>query len=161
LSKSNARVPCARAFFYLEATMPEALHYRTEEEIEDVVHHFEACSYAPEEFVHARHLTVAAYYFATMDPDAAREKMRAGLRRFITHHRKNGYHVTITEFWLDTVANFVTGRPGKKESLVPLVSAMLARCSDKNLIYEFYSRERIASPEAKAARIEPDIKSID
>jgi hypothetical protein len=145
--------------FYLEATMPEALHYRTEEEIVDVIHRFETCSYTPEEFVHARHLTVAAWYFATMDSETAREKMRAGLRQFIAHHGKNGYHVTITEFWLNTVRNLVAGLRDGQETLVPLVNSVIASCSDKNLIYEFYSRERIASPAAKAARIEPDIKS--
>jgi hypothetical protein len=60
--------------------MSDALHYRTDEEIEDVVHRFESCSYTPEEFVHARHLTVAAWCFAIMEPVAARQKMRAGLR---------------------------------------------------------------------------------
>jgi hypothetical protein len=36
---------------------------------------------------------------------------------------------------------------------------VVERYSDKNLIYEFYTRERIASAEAKAAWIEPDVKS--
>jgi hypothetical protein len=141
--------------------MSDALHYRTEEEIEDVVHRFESCSYTPEEFVHARHLTVAAWFFATMEPAAARQKMRAGLRRFIAHHGKNGYHVTITEFWLEIVGKLVTERLDAETGLVRLVNSVVERCSDKNLIYEFYSRERIASVEAKAAWIKPDIESIN
>jgi hypothetical protein len=158
---ANARVPCARAFFYLGGKMSDAPHYRTEEEIEDVVHSFERCSYTPEEFVHARHLTVAAWFFATMEPPAARQEMRAGLRRFIAHHGKNGYHVTITEFWLEIVGKLGAELREKKEGLVPLVNSVVERCSDKNLVYEFYSRERIASPKAKARWIEPDIKSIN
>jgi hypothetical protein len=145
--------------FYFGGKMPDAPHYRTEEEIEDVVRRFETCSYTPEEFVHARHLTVAAWCFATLESDAAREKMRTGLRRFIAHHGKNGYHVTITEFWLERVGKLVAGLREREEGLVPLVNSVVDRFRDKNLIYEFYSRERIASTEAKAARIEPDIKS--
>ncbi len=145
--------------FYLGGKMPDASHYRTEEEIEDVVHRFESCSYTPEEFVHARHLTVAVWCFATMESEAAREKMRAGLRRFIAHHGKNAYHVTITEFWLERVGKLVAESCEEEEGLVPLVNSVVERCNDKNLIYEFYSRERIASAEAKAKRIEPDIKS--
>ena len=141
--------------------MPDAPHYRAEEEIEDVVRRFENYSYTPEEFVHARHLTVAAWCFATMESEAAREKMRAGLRRFIAHHGKNGYHVTITEFWLERVGKLVAELREGKEGLVPLVNSVVERCSDKNLIYQFYSRERIASAEAKAKRIEPDIKSMN
>ena len=53
----------------------------------------------------------------------------------------------------------MAGLPESEESLVPLVNSVVERCHDKNLIYEFYSRERIVSAEAKAARIEPDIKS--
>jgi hypothetical protein len=146
--------------FYLGGKMPEARHCTTEEEIEDVVRRFESCSYTPDEFVHARHLTVAAWCFATMDSEAAREKMRAGLRKFIAHHGKNGYHVTITEFWLERVGKLVAELREKEEGLVPLVNSVVERSRDKNLIYEFYTRERIASAEAKAARIEPDIKSL-
>jgi len=141
--------------------MPNTPHYRTEAEIEDVVHRFESCSYTPEEFIHARHLTAAAWFFATMEPAKARQKMRAGLRRFIAHHGKNGYHVTITEFWLEIVGKLAAELREKKEGLVPLVNSVVERCSDKNLVYEFYSRARIASPEAKARWIEPDIKSIN
>ena len=139
--------------------MPDAPHYRTKEEIEDVVRRFETCAYTPEEFVHARHLTVAAWYFATMASEAAREKMRAGLRRFIAHRGKNGYHATITEFWLERVGKIVTELREQEKDLVRLVNSVVERCSDKDLIYEFYSRERIASAEAKAKWIEPDIKS--
>jgi hypothetical protein len=145
--------------FYFGGKMPDAPHYRTKEEIEDVVRRFETCSYTPEEFVHAHHLTVVAWCFATMESEAAREKMRAGLRRFISHHGKNGYHVTITEFWLERVGKLVAEVREGEDGLVPLVNSVVERFRDKNLIYEFYSRERIASTEAKAARIEPDIKS--
>src|ERR1700721_3893624 len=37
--------------FYLGGKMSDAPHYRTEEEIEDVVRRFETCSYTPAEFV--------------------------------------------------------------------------------------------------------------
>jgi hypothetical protein len=96
-----------------------------------------------------------------MEHAAARQKMRAGLRRFIAHHGKNGYHVTITEFWLGRVEKLVAELREREEDLVPLVNSVVERNSDKNLVYEFYSRERIASPEAKARWIEPDVKSIN
>src|SRR5580704_12075858 len=145
--------------FYLGGKMSDAPHYRTEEEIEDVVRRFETCSYTPAEFVHARHLTVTAWRFAKRESEAARERMRADLRRFIAHHGKNGYHVTITEFWLERAGKLVADLREGQGGLVPLVNSVVERCSDKNLIYESYSRELIASAEAKAKWIEPDIKS--
>ncbi|MGH9747754.1 MAG: hypothetical protein ACRD59_16795 [Candidatus Acidiferrales bacterium] len=134
--------------------------YQTVAEIEDVVLRFECCTYTPEEFVHARHLTVAVAYFARWEPEVARERMRAGLRKFIAHHGKNGYHVTITEFWLEIVEGLVAGREFPSADLVSLVNAVIVRCNDKNLIYDFYSRERIASPEARTDRLHPDLKPI-
>src|ERR1700758_3208143 len=70
-AKSNARVPCTRAFFVLEARCPTRHTTAQRKKIEDVVRRFETCSYTPEEFVHARHLTVAAWCFATMESDGA------------------------------------------------------------------------------------------
>ncbi len=140
--------------------MVDAPLYRTEADIEEVVRRFEECSYAPEEFVHARHLTVAASYFARCEPETARDRMRSGLLKFIKHHGKNGYHVTITEFWLRLVENLVTESKSRDEELVALVNKVTAHCRDKNLIYEHYSRERLASPEAKSSRLEPDLRQL-
>lgn len=138
--------------------MAGAPPYRTDAEVEEVVRRFEDCSYTPEEFVHARHLTVAAVYFLRFDADVAKERMRAGLRKFIKHHGKDGYHVTITEFWLALVARVVAGQSAKSADLVAIANDVVARCSDKNLIHDFYSRERIASAEAKSNRLPPDLK---
>jgi hypothetical protein len=131
--------------------------YRTEAEIDDVVKRFEECSYTPSEFVHARHLTVAAVYFVRFNEDAAKERMRTGLRKFIEHHGKQGYHVTITEFWLALVARVVAEHSSKSADLVSIANDVFARCSDKNLIHNFYSRERIASAEAKSNHLAPDL----
>jgi len=141
--------------------MTDAPAYRTDAEIEDVVKRFEECAYSPEEFVHAKHLTVAACYFVRLEPQAAREKMRAGLRKFITHHGKNGYHITITEFWLHLVERSVRQRRDHHRGAVSIVNEIVERLRDKNLIYEYFSRDRINSANAKAAWIEPDIKSMN
>jgi hypothetical protein len=137
--------------------MADAPIYRTEAEIEDVVRRFENCSYAPEEFMHARHLTVAAVYCARFEEVVARERMRAGLRKFIAHHGKNGYHVTITEFWLWIVGKTVRAARSNDADLVTLVNQAVGRYNDKNMIYGYYSRELLDSPEAKAALLEPDL----
>jgi hypothetical protein len=134
--------------------------FRTESEIEEVVRRFEDCSYTPEAFVHARHLTVAAVYFARFDGETAKERMRAGLRKFIAHHGKNGYHETITEFWMKRVERAVHTASEKGAGLLVLVNEVVWSCRDKNAIYEYYSQELLGTPEAKAAWVEPDIQSI-
>ena len=141
--------------------MTDAPTYTTDAEIEDVVKRFEECAYSPEDFVHAKHLTVAACYFVRLEPQAAREKMRSGLRKFIAHHGKNGYHVTITEFWLQLVERSVLQRKDHHRELTSIVNEIVKRLRDKNLIYEYFGRDRINSANAKAAWIEPDIKSMN
>jgi hypothetical protein len=140
--------------------MTQTPAYRTESEIEEVVRRFEDCSYTPEEFVHTRHLTVAAFYLVRFERDMAKERMRAGLRKFIAYHGKNGYHETITEFWLKRVERMVQTPTEKRADLLALVNEIVGSHHDKNAIYEYYSRELLGTPEAKAAWVEPDIQSI-
>lgn len=139
--------------------MPEFERYRSKAEIEEVVRRFESCDYEPEEFFHTRHLTVAAWYFSHLDTKAAEECMRAGLRRFIRHHGKNGYHVTITEFWLRLV-NKTLQEIEPEVDFVARVNQVVDCLNHKSLIYEYYSREQLDTSEAKAAWIEPELKSI-
>jgi hypothetical protein len=137
--------------------MTGAPTYRTEAEIKEVVKRFEECTYSPEEFAHAKHLTVAAWYFWRLEPETAREKMRMGLRKFIAHHGKHGYHVTITEFWLLLVERSVCQ---DHRDLLTAVNETVASFHNKDLVYEYFSRARLNSAEARTAWIEPDIKPI-
>jgi len=139
--------------------MLEFERYRSEAEIEDVVRRFESCDYKPEEFVHARHLTVAAWYFLHLDTVAAENRMRTGLQKFIQHHGKNGYHVTITEFWLRLV-NKTLHEMGPEGGFVSRLNQVVEVLNNKDLIYQYYSRKQLEMPGAKAARMEPDLKRI-
>jgi hypothetical protein len=139
--------------------MPEFAGYSNEAEIQEVVSRFESCAYQPEEFFHARHLTVAAWYFLHFDGNAAEERMRAGLRRFIRHHRKNAYHVTMTEFWLRLVKHTLQ-QTGANDDSVSRVNQVVERLNSKNLIHEYYTREQLDRPEAKTEWIEPQSKPM-
>jgi hypothetical protein len=146
--------------FFFGGTMTQTPVYRMEEEIEEVMRRFEDCSYTPEEFVHARHLTVAAVYFVRFRAETATDRMQAGLRKFIAHHGKNGYHETMTEFWMERVERAVHTRSEKGAGLLALVNDVVGSCRDKNAIYEYFSRELLGTPEAKTSWVEPDIQSI-
>jgi hypothetical protein len=139
--------------------MPAFTPYRTVSEIEEIVRRFEGCEYKPEEFTHAKHVTVAAWFVTQEEKEAAKERMRSGLLRFIRHHGKNAYHETITQFWIEMVGYHLHGVHSKGD-LIPTINEIVLRLGDKNLIYEYYSRERLDSPEAKAGWIEPDLKHI-
>jgi hypothetical protein len=139
--------------------MPEFVPYHSEAEIEEVVRRFESCEYTPEEFVHSRHLTVAAWYFLHLDEVDAEERMRAGLQKFIRHHGKSGYHIIITEFWLRMVKQALR-ETSSRESFTSRVNHLIRNLNDKSLIYEYYTQARLAAPDSKASWIEPKLKRI-
>ena len=80
--------------------------YESEDEIEKVVRAFETCETGADDFHHSEHLAVAVWYLHTMDRDAALDRMRAGLLRFLDHHvgDTSKYSETITVFYIDKIA---------------------------------------------------------
>ena|SRR5215212_1187017 len=99
--------------------------YQSEDEIENVVRRFESCE--TDDFPHAAHLAVAVWYLHTMDRDAALDRMRAGLLRFLNHHEGNTskYSETITVFYIDKIADELNAI-GPNASLVEKCNQVLA-----------------------------------
>jgi len=129
----------------------------TDAEILTLVDRLERCLLAKEEFHHRDHLAVAVVYLYASDLETAMERMRGSLQRFATHHGVTGlYHETLTRFWLLQVEQ----RLDRSECLEQSVSKVQEQLNDKNLAFEYYSRERIESQEAKAEWIEPDLKPL-
>ena len=90
--------------------------------------------------------------------------MRRGIKRYNAAHGvaatpAGGYHETLTLFWLRRVRAFLEGGRNEARSLVSLANE-LAASADKSLPLEHYTRERLFSPEARAAWVEPDLKPL-
>ena len=78
----------------------------SEREIENVVRGFETCETGADDFKHKDHLVVAVWYVHNLGREAALERMRAGLKRFLAHHEVDPkkYSEEITSFWIERVA---------------------------------------------------------
>ena len=78
----------------------------SEHEIERVVRGFETCQTTADQFKHKDHLIVAVWYMHNLGREAALERMREGLLRFIDHHGVDPkkYSEEITRFWIERVA---------------------------------------------------------
>jgi len=78
----------------------------SEQEIERVVRGFETCQTSAAEFKHKDHLVVAVWYVHNLGREAALERMREGLLRFIAHHQVDPkkYSEEITTFWIERIA---------------------------------------------------------
>ncbi len=134
--------------------------YSDEGEIRAIVQRFEGCDFRIEEFTHARHLTVAAWYLMEFPPDDARVRMRTGLLRFLEHHGKQGYHETITRFWMELIGSFLRPMPDGV-SPVNKVNRVLKQYGRKGVLFEYYTRELVMSDVAKGEWVEPDLKVIE
>ena len=133
--------------------------YREEIEVRQVVSRFENCEYALEEFTHARHVTVAAWYLCTMPSAEALERMRAGLQRFIAHHNRQGYHETITRFWMELLGEYLLGLPDGM-TLVEKINRAVEAHSEKDILFRYYSRELVMSEAARREWVEPDVMPL-
>ena|ERR1700761_2154936 len=127
----------------------------TDAEILTMVDRLERCLLPKEEFHHRDHVAVAVVYLYAADLETAIDRMRSSLKRFAGHHHVTGlYHETLTRFWLQQVEM----RLDRQLCLEESVRSIQAQLNDKNLAFEYYSRERINSKEAKEKWLPPDLK---
>jgi hypothetical protein len=85
------------------------------------------------------------------------DRMRTSLKRFAAHHGVTGlYHETLTRFWLQLVEQ----RLDRSRCLEESVGEVQEQLSDKNLAFDYYSRERIDSQEARETWLQPDLKEL-
>lgn len=142
---------------------PESqIRYQTVDEINSVVRGFEECSIQPSAFTHRAHLTVALrYLLESPAQDEAAARMRVGLKRLLAQYgHQHGYHETITLFWMERVRRNLD-RADRTCSIVDLTNEMIESCGASSRINDYYSRERLASNDAREKWVEPDLKPLD
>jgi len=112
-------------------------HYSTENEIEEVVQGFEACTTLKGQFTHREHLTVATWYLSNSNADDALDRMRAGLFRFLDHHGvgRTKYKEELTVTWMTIVGNSIA-QMEPNLSLVERTNNILDRLGDARMVSE-------------------------
>lgn len=137
--------------------------YKSDDEIEALVRGFEDCSTLPSQFNHRAHLVVALSYLhlSRLAVTEATARMRAGLYRFLDHHGEDRqvYNETITLFWIKLVQSFLD-RTDTSRPLADIANDMIEAYANSQLIYSYYSKERLSSDEAKKEWTEPDVKGM-
>jgi hypothetical protein len=139
----------------------EVKPFETDEDVLEVVRKFESCEYAPDDFGHRLHLTVALVYLLDSPYAEALERMRRSLRRFVAHHKLSRvYHETLTVFWIRRVQAFVE-ESDRGRGLTTLANELNEACADSRLVFDYYTKERIDSDKARAYWLDSDLKPLD
>jgi hypothetical protein len=133
--------------------------FRTEDEILELVRSFENATVASDAWRHAEHLVVALYYVTCNDNETSYTKMRDGILNLLTKgfgvdlSKEMPYHVTLTRFWIETVADFNASKSGA--SLLEKANEVAYKW-DKNYPLKFYTRDVLYSAEARRSYVAPD-----
>ena len=148
----------------MSVLMLDTTKFRTTGEVLSLLRRFDDCTLPRDEWTHAAHLTVALWHLLEYDWEEAVSRVRVRIQRYNAAHGirttpTGGYHETLTIFWMRRVRAFLEEGRNEARSLVALAND-LADSADSRLPLEYYTRERLFSTEARAAWVEPDLKSL-
>ena len=126
---------------------------------------FAALTLAKEEWTHTAHLTVGAWYVERHGPTEALTLLRDGIRRLNESHGNvntatDGYHETITAAYVTLLAAYLAACPSGLPLDACVVRLLAGPLASRDMLFTFYSRERLQSVEARARWVEPDLAPL-
>ena len=138
--------------------------YATFDDIESLIRGFESGSLPRSRWTHSAHLTVACWYLVCYPLEEATRRIREGIQNYnkavgIVTTRENGYHETMTLFWICMVRHFLC-KATLECSLVGLINDLTSLYEDRRLPFEYYSHDLLMSREARSNWIEPDLQPL-
>src|SRR5207302_4385880 len=137
------------------------VRYRNDGRDADFVRAFEDDAIAPADFHHRDHLRLAwAYLERCESADEAAARIAAAVKRFAASIGKaDKYHDTITVFWMRVTAAARGALPAGSgfDDLLNRDPRLL----DKDMLFDYYSRERLFSEAARGQWVAPDLRPLD
>jgi len=133
--------------------------YTDSSEIIATVEGFESCRTGKDGFRHQDHLVVATFYLQELSLADATARMRHHLMRFLDHHSvdRQKYNETITVFWFQLIAEVLRSLQSGA-TLEEKCNTVVNALDNAGLVFEYYSRERLFSNEARTSFVGPDLK---
>ena len=118
-----------------------------------------------EEWTHAAHLVVGAWHVDRYGPADALARLRAGIRRLNASHGNvntatDGYHETITAAYVILLSAFLEGCPSDLPLSTRVERLLASPLAARDMLFTFYSRERLLSTDARARWVEPDLAPL-
>lgn len=126
---------------------------------------FETGTLPRESWTHQAHFVVGLWYLLEHDLGSALSKMRRGVKAYneasgVPNTDYRGYHESITTFYMGAIRDFLL-RHSHIGDLVSLFKKIVEdEITHKEYLYAYYSRERIASVEARKGWVQPDKRRL-
>lgn len=119
--------------------------------MDDFIRRFEAGTLTKEEWTHAAHLRMAAWYVWNYSPLEAGVRIRAGIRHLNEclggqNTEDSGYHETLTEFWIREVRAM---DPGNLDAVMALPANLWKRDYSIDLPKDRRARREYIAPSSK------------
>jgi len=134
--------------------------------LDDLAGRFQGCAVPAKEWTHAAHLVVGLWHVHRYGAMDALVRLRVGIRRVNESHgavnsTTNGYHETITAAYVQLLTQYLdrhgTDMPLELQALDLLAGPLAVR----DVLFTFYSRDRLMSTNARLEWLEPDLAPIN
>ena len=135
----------------------------SEVEMRALVDSFDRCTLPREQWNHRAHLVYALVKL--LDDEDGGEAIRAGILRYaaaqgIAQTLEGGYHESITRFYIAIVRRFIA-ETDVNRPLPLLVEELMDRFGDRQLPFQYYSKQRLMSWQARTEWVEPDLQPLN
>jgi hypothetical protein len=136
----------------------------TSEEIATFIAAFEDCSLPKERWTHGAHILGGAWYVHQLDEATALDHMRLCVKRYNLavggeNTASAGYHETATVFWIKLLHAFLQNN-GSLDRAEFADTAVAHFAADRHIYSRYYDFDIIASTEARARWISPNLQPI-
>jgi hypothetical protein len=138
--------------------------YHDLDEIESLAARFADCTLPCVEWTHRAHLAVGLWTLRRHEADEALRNIRAGIQRYnaacgVVTTPTRGYHETITCFYMQVIGRYLSTVADRGDWLA-VTNGLLEQYGAPDLPLRYYTRERLMSPGARAAWVEPDLREL-
>jgi len=124
-----------------------------------LVEEFESCRLPTAQFHHADHIRLAWVFLGQMTEAQATQRIEQAIRRYAEHNKiAHLYHQTITLAWMRLVS--AAHRASPQRAGFAEFAKLHPELLDVQRLKTYYSQDFLASPEARARWVEPDLSPL-
>lgn len=134
----------------------------TEKDFDAFVKQFQDHSLQRKSWTHEAHFVAGLWFVYNYGYDQAVDILRESIKTYneatgVLNTEHDGYHETITLFYLKSISDFLAKQDQVDSKLELLTRLLNSEIVDRTYPFRFYSKDRLLSVEARLSWIEPDL----